>query len=274
MNLEPSWIAFSVQGEPVRGYLARPAAAPGPLPGVIVIQEIWGVDAHVQDVVRRFAAAGYAALAPDLYSRGRTPPELAPDRIEAAKALLDTIPPAGWWDPAARAAAVGARPAAEREPLAATLAALLPAQRPTERWLETLGGAAAHLREGPSRGRRIGAVGFCVGGALAAQLAAREPSLAGAAVFYGASPPAEVAARIRCPILGLYGEDDPRIVAGLPAFAEALARAGQRFEHHVYPRTPHAFFNDTRRSYRAEAARDAWARVLSFLAGALAAPAG
>ena len=52
------------------GYLARPERAQGPLPGVLVIQEAWGVDAHIEDVTRRFAAAGYLALAPDLFSEG------------------------------------------------------------------------------------------------------------------------------------------------------------------------------------------------------------
>jgi len=110
-----------------------------------------------------------------------------------------------------------------------------------------------------------------MGGALAALLAAEEPALSAAVIFYGASPPAERAAAIACPVLGLYGGDDPRITAGVPDFAEAMWRAGRRFEHRVYPATPHAFFNDTRPTYRAEAARDAWARTLAFLAPLLTA---
>jgi carboxymethylenebutenolidase len=69
MRHDARWVSFPVDGTAAHGYLARPAAATAPLPAVIVIQEIWGVDAHVQDLVQRFATAGYVALAPDLYSR-------------------------------------------------------------------------------------------------------------------------------------------------------------------------------------------------------------
>ena len=67
-------------------------------------------------------------------------------------------------------------------------------------------------------------------------------------------------------MLGFYGADDTRITAAVPGFAEAMRRAGVAFEYHIYPDAPHAFFNDTRRSYRADAARDAWARCLMFFA--------
>jgi carboxymethylenebutenolidase len=71
-------------------------------------------------------------------------------------------------------------------------------------------------------------------------------------------------------VLGFYGADDTRISATVPDLAQAMARAGVAFEHHIYPGAPHAFFNDTRRSYRAGAARDAWARCLTFFAAHLA----
>ncbi len=270
MDLESGWIEYRSGGEPVRAWRARPAAAQAPLPAVLVIQEIWGVDAHLRDLVRRLAEAGYVALAPELYSRGGKPPELSEERVDAAKRVVDGIPPASWWDPAARDAAV-ARLGSEGPRLAATFGRLLSQDRPIERWLADLRAAVAHLRGAPEvAGRRVGSVGFCLGGALSLQLAASEPSLSAAVVFYGASPPPERAAAIRCPVLGLYGGDDPRVLATVPPFAEAMARSGRSFEQHVYPATPHAFFNDTRRSWRPEAARDAWWHVLGFLAGALA----
>ncbi len=85
-----------------------------------------------------------------------------------------------------------------------------------------------------------------MGGARAGLLAAEEPRLSAAVVCYGASPPPEKAARIRCPVLGLYGAEDARILSGVPSFEEAMRRAGGRLETHVYPGAPHAFFNDTR----------------------------
>jgi carboxymethylenebutenolidase len=70
-------------------------------------------------------------------------------------------------------------------------------------------------------------------------------------------------------VRGFYGQEDPRIVEGLPAFEQALDGAGVDYELRIYPGTGHAFFNDTRPSYGPEAARDAWARMLAFLAETL-----
>lgn len=78
---------------PVQSYMAWPARIEEPLPAVLVIQEVWGVDGHIQGLVRRFATAGYAALAPDLYSHGGKPSAFAPGRIEAVETFLDSAPP-------------------------------------------------------------------------------------------------------------------------------------------------------------------------------------
>lgn len=270
MELETRWVRFPSSGEMMDALVARPRAAMEALPAVVVVQEIWGVDPHVQDLVARFATAGYVAIAPDLYSRGGKPEELAPERLEAAKAFLDVLPPASWFDPAARGAALAARPDEERARLEATLARLVGRERPMARWVGDLRATVAWLRDAPETGGgRIGVVGFCVGGGLAALLATEEPSLSAAAVFYGASPAPERAPDVRCPILGLYGGEDARTLRTVPPFARAMAAAGKPFEQHVYPDTPHAFFNDTRRSFRVDAARDAWWRVLRFLAETL-----
>jgi len=140
----------------------------------------------------------------------------------------------------------------------------------TARHLSVLRAALAFLRSDPAcAGRAIGSVGFCMGGSLSALLACEEPRLGAAVVFYGSSPTAEQATSIRCPLRGFYGRDDPRIVGGLPAFEAALGATGIDHELRIYPDTPHAFFNDTRPSYRPEAARDAWGRTLAFFAQAL-----
>jgi carboxymethylenebutenolidase len=115
----------------------------------------------------------------------------------------------------------------------------------------------------------VGSIGFCMGGGLSARLAGEEPRLGAAVVFYGGSPSAEQAGAIGCPLRGFYGQDDPRIVGGLPAFDAALKAAGVEHELRIYPETGHAFFNDTRPSYSPEAARDAWGRTLAFFAQAL-----
>jgi carboxymethylenebutenolidase len=91
-----------------------------------------------------------------------------------------------------------------------------------------------------------------------------DPELRAAVIFYGTSPPEELVPRIRAPLLGLYGELDPRINTTIPAFAAALERHQRSFEWHVYPGAQHAFFNGYRPSYDVAAARDAFVRVLGF----------
>src|ERR1700689_3483552 len=97
MELVSEWIDYDSPAGSVAAYLARPRPVSGPAPGVIVIQEVWGADGHICDLVERFATAGYVALAPDLYSAGGgRPPALAVERVAAAKEFLNTIPPAQW----------------------------------------------------------------------------------------------------------------------------------------------------------------------------------
>jgi carboxymethylenebutenolidase len=271
------WVSYDGPDGSVAAYLARPTAASDPLPAVVVIQEIWGVDGHIQDVADRVAGAGYVALAPDLYSAGGgRPPALAVERVEAAKAFLNTIPPAEWMtvlgDDERRAEALGKLPDGEGERVGETLGTLFGGARDPERHLGVLQGAVAYLSaHSACAGRAIGSVGFCLGGGLSALLACEEPRLVAAVVFYGASPSAERVASIGCPLRGFYGRDDPRIVGGLPDFEAALREADADHELRIYPDTGHAFFNDTRPSYRQEAARDAWARTLAFFAERLAA---
>jgi len=271
------WVSYDGPAGSAAAYLARPTAASDPLPAVVVIQEVWGVDGHIQDVADRVAGAGYVALAPDLYSAGGgRPPALTVERVDTAKAFLNTIPAGEWMtvlgDDQRRAQALGKLPDGEGERVGETLGTLFGGMRDPERHLGVLQGAVAYLDSHPAcAGRAIGSVGFCLGGGLSALLACEEPQLGAAVVFYGASPSAERVASIGCPLRGFYGRDDPRIVGGLPDFEAALRDADADHELRIYPDTGHAFFNDTRPSYRQEAARDAWARTLSFFAERLGA---
>jgi len=267
VELKSQWIEYQAAGVPVRAYMAWPKRVEEPLPAVLVIQEVWGVDGHIQDLVRRFATAGYAALAPDLYSHGGKPSAFAPERIEAVKTFLDTVPPVVWTNPQERDKAVAGLPEPERTRVGETLGLLLSPARPMEQYVTDLRASVAYLRaHGMCQGQRIGATGYCMGGGLSALLACVEPELSGAAIYYGSAPSADRLNGIRCPLLGFYGGEDLRITEGVPAFADALRKAGKAFEYHIYPGAPHAFFNDERRSYRVAAARDAWARTLAFFA--------
>jgi carboxymethylenebutenolidase len=256
------------------GYLARPEQAKGALPGLLVIQEAWGVDAHIEDVTRRFAAAGYLALAPDLFAVGaERPAPLAPDRMTELLAFMNEAPPTVFSDPAAREAALAQRPEPSRTQLGESLAALTSVMAPQKRdgLLQIVEAAARHLRQerAETRGQKLGVVGFCLGGTLAALVACRDPELGAAVIYYGNPPPNEEVPNVRCPVLGLFGEKDQRIMAQVPAFAEAMQAAGKRFERHVYEGAGHAFFNDGRPGYDVRAARDAFIRTLTFLENAL-----
>jgi len=116
--------------------------------------------------------------------------------------------------------------------------------------------------------KRIGSIGFCMGGGLSLLLACHNAKLGAAVVFYGRNPsPIDLVQNIACPILGNYAGADQGITdADVRLLREALARYGKVFDIKTYPGMPHAFFNDTRESYRPEAAKDAWKRTLEFFA--------
>jgi carboxymethylenebutenolidase len=215
-------ITFAANGGTCPGYLAAASAAGAP--GVVVIQEWWGINHHIKDVVDRFAAAGYTALAPDLY-HGRVATE--PD--EAGKAMM----------------AMNIGEAAK-----------------------DMRGAIDHLRD--QTGKRVGIVGFCMGGALSLFAACDNPDAVGACVdYYGGHPSVQYdLAALRAPVLGFFaGKDDfvsPEVVRELDAQLTALGKA---HEFTSYPGCDHAFFNDDRPEvYDAAAARETWQKMLDFYA--------
>ncbi len=276
MDLETGWVTHDGPGGSVSAYLARPRPAHGPVPGIIVIQEIWGVDEHIRDVAERLATAGYAALAPDLYSApaGRRT-ELSFERVKASKEFMNSVPVSEWsnvlGDQARRQRELGALPDDQAAQVDETIGVLFGAVgRDTGIHVEVLRASFAFLRAHEAvGGRAVGSIGFCMGGNLSARLASVESELAAATIFYGHSLSAEEVASIHCPIRGFYGADDTPIASGLPAFDRALSDAGVDHELRAYPDTGHAFFNDGRPTYRHVAARDAWARTLAFFAATL-----
>ena len=212
------------------GYMARPERAPAPLPGLVVIQEVWGVDSHIQDVTRRFAAAGYVAFAPDLFARvGERPPELSEERLRGVQGFMDSWPPTAFGDQAAREAALQGR--ADADAIRSSYTTMLATAGQTERHLAHLLETTRYLREecGATKGGRVGVLGFCVGGMLSALLACHDPALNLAIVFYGSAPKPELIPGIQCPVLGFYGATDSRITDAVPAFAEAMRSAGKQW---------------------------------------------
>jgi carboxymethylenebutenolidase len=129
---------------------------------------------------------------------------------------------------------------------------------------EDMVAAAGFLKSRPECSGRIGAVGFCQGGAVVGQLAVRLADLAAGVPFYGTQPSAADTAKIKAPLLIHYAEHDDRVNAGWKPFERALKANGVRYEMHVYPGTQHGFHNDTTPRYDEAAAKLAWSRTLAF----------
>ena len=207
MSFKTEWVRFGATKQH-SGFLAWPERAAGPLPAVIVIQEAWGVDAHIEDVTLRVAKAGYAALAPDLFAEnGERPRSVTTERMTALKEFMNTLPPAAWGDPKARDAALAELPEPGRAQLGESFAALFAVVTKLDAHVPKLVDAARFLRSEHrlTRGAKVGSVGFCLGGGLSARLACADPELGAAVIFYGVAPAADQVATIACPVLGHYG---------------------------------------------------------------------
>lgn len=262
MNIRGSWVAHRRDGIKMSAYLALPPGE-GPHPAVVVIQEIWGPDDHIRDVTERFAMSGYVALAPDLYVRKG--PAYGEGRIEEVKAFLDRVPPEAWWDEKAREAALKKEDPEAAQRIRETMGAIL-GPKDEDDMVAEIRAWIAWLRERPEVGeRKIATIGFCMGGRLSFKTATEEVDLACVLVFYGAAPEEAAMARIEGPVYGFYGEADPRLTGDVPDVERAMREKGKTYEAEIYSGAPHAFFNDTRASYRPEAARRAWARTLRLL---------
>ena len=124
--------------------------------------------------------------------------------------------------------------------------------------------ATEWLMKRPDCTGKVGAVGFCWGGAMANTLATRVPQLAGAVPFYGTAPSAEDAAKIKAPLLLHFAENDQRVNGSFPPYEAILKEHKVPYQAFTYPGTQHGFNNDTTPRYDPEAAKLAWTRTLEF----------
>ncbi len=124
--------------------------------------------------------------------------------------------------------------------------------------------AVAYLKTGPQATGKVACMGFCWGGGTTNQVAVHAPDLAAAVPFYGMQPAAEDVPKIKAAMLIHYAGDDERIDAGIPAFEEALKKAGVEYKIYMYEGARHAFMNDTGQNYNKEAAELAWKRTIAF----------
>ena len=120
------------------------------------------------------------------------------------------------------------------------------------------------LEKHPSATGKVGVVGFCYGGGIANYLATVLPDLDAAVPFYGQQAPAADAKKIKAPLMIHDAEKDERILAGWPAYEEALKANKVNYQHFIYPGTQHGFNNDTTPRYDEAAAKLAWQRTMDF----------
>lgn len=230
-------ITIPSSGFKVPAYRAAPAGKTN-LPVVLVVQEIFGVHEYIADTCRRFAKAGYLAIAPQLYARQGDPSQYT----EIAKLMAEVV---------------------SKVPDAQVMADLDGAVQ----WAAANGGDAA----------RVGITGFCWGGRITWLYAAHGPVKAGVA-WYGRlvgqaseltpKHPVDIAPILKAPVLGLYGEKDTGIPLDTVDKMKAALAGGspqaKASDFVVYPDAPHAFHADYRPSYRKEAAEDGWKRALAW----------
>ena len=212
------------------GYLALPPAGRGP--GLVLWQEIFGVNAHMQAVAEQYALDGFVVLAPDVFWRQAPRVQLGYDAADRGQAV-----------------------------------ALMQGYTAADA-LADIGASVAALRARPEvGGRKVGSLGYCMGGRLA-YLTAATAAVDAAVAFYGGGIHAQLerAAAITCPMQFHYAERDDHI--GLDAVAR-VAAALPRAEVHIYPGAMHGFNCWARASYHAPSAALAHGRTLAFLAASL-----
>ncbi|QSJ14253.1 dienelactone hydrolase family protein [Nostoc sp. UHCC 0702] len=225
-------VKIPVSDGEIPAYRAQPATD-GKFPIVLVIQEIFGVHEHIQDVCRRFAKLGYVAIAPELFVRQGDVSKLS---------SIDEI-----------------RPIVAKVPDAQVLSDL----DATVNWA---------VKSAKGKADKVGITGFCWGGRITWLYAAHNPKVKAGVAWYGRlvgdvtklqpKYPVDIASTLSVPVLGLYGGKDTGIPLNtVEQMRDRLKSSSSKSEIIVYPDAPHAFFADYRPSYRQKEARDGWKRL-------------
>ena len=226
-------------GKEMDAYRAMPATGTG-FGTILVVQEIFGVHAHIADMCRRFAKAGYYAIAPELYFRQGDPKGYT----EIPKLIGEIV-----------------------------------SKVPDEQVMGDLDACVAFAKgEGKADTAKLGVTGFCWGGRITWLYAAYNPGVKAGVAWYGRvvgdstamtpKHPVDLAKDLKAPVLGLYGGADTGIpndtVDRMRAALKDGSAAAKKSEIVTYPDMPHAFNADYRPSYRKEAAEDGWKRALAW----------
>jgi carboxymethylenebutenolidase len=231
-------------GDEIEAYLAQPTAN-GRFPGVVVIHHMPGYDRATKEIVRTFAAYGYAALCPNLHYR-YAPGAKADEAAAAARAAGGV---------------------------------------PDDQCIADVEGAADALSALPSANGKVGVIGYCSGGRQAYVVACTVDIDAAVDCYGGrvvAAPedltperpisPIDRTPDLRCPLLGLFGAEDSNPSPAQTAQIEAALRAnGKDYQFHTFEGAGHAFFSVDRPSFRVDAAKQGWKLIWEFFGRTLSA---
>ncbi|XWK86393.1 MAG: dienelactone hydrolase family protein [Phormidium sp.] len=220
----------------IPAYRAMPATGKD-FPTVLVIQEIFGVHEHIQDICRRLARLGYLAIAPEMFARQGDVSQMS-DIQEIISKVVSKVPDSQ----------------------------VMSDLDATVKW-------AAKSSKGNTK--ELGITGFCWGGRITWLYAAHNPNVKAGVAWYGrlvSKPtpltpkhPIDIAANLKAPVLGLYGGSDDGIPnETVEQMQKALKAGNSGSEIILYPDTPHAFFADYRPTYRKQQAEDGWNKMLAW----------
>lgn len=235
-------VKIPVQDGEIPAYRALPATGEN-FPIVLVIQEIFGVHEHIQDVCRRFAKLGYLAIAPELFARQGDVSKLS--NIDEIRQVVAKVPDAQVFSD-----------------------------------LDATVGWAVKSSKGNAD--QLAITGFCWGGRITWLYSAYNPKVKAGVAWYGRlvgnsteltpKHPVDIAPNLTVPVLGLYGGKDTGIPldtveqmrVGIARRRHRLKSSSSKSEIVVYPDAPHAFFADYRPSYREKEAQDGWKRLQAW----------
>jgi carboxymethylenebutenolidase len=218
----------------VRAWLVYPERS-AKAPVIVVVHEIFGLSSWVRGVADQLAADGFMAIAPDLLT----------GKVSSVPGS-DTV--------ASQAATAAVRSLRSKD---------------VQRRIAAVGQYGMSL---PAAEKRYGVVGFCWGGTAAFESAVMSPAGQGAAVvYYGTSPETSSLASVKIPVLGLYGGEDARVGATVPAADSAMKALGKRFEHHTFAGAGHGFLRQQEGQGGANltATQQAWPLTLAFFRSTL-----
>ncbi len=226
-------VKIPVKDGEIPAYRAMPAKGSN-FPVVIVIQEIFGVHAHIQDICRRFAKLGYFAIAPQMFARQGDVSKIT-DIQEIISKVVSKVPDAQ----------------------------VMSDLDATVDWVQ---------KSGKGNINKLGITGFCWGGRIVWLYAAHNPKVKAGVAWYGRvvgdstaltpKQPIDIAPTLKVPVLGLYGAKDESIPTDtVEKMRQVLKTGSSGSEIVIYPDTPHGFNADYRPTYREQEAKDGWKRL-------------